>query len=77
MIARLTGQYTAHLCAAGNIRAMPENEIPPAGGLFLYVITYLFKYSQRVESGVSLMRNFSLHSSTRIIQTFVGFTSGQ
>ena len=26
-IAWLAGQYTAHLCAASNIRAMPETEI--------------------------------------------------
>ena len=26
----LAGQQKAHLCAAGNIRAMPETEIPPA-----------------------------------------------
>lgn len=27
----------AHLCAAGNIRAMPENEIPPLyGGIIIF-----------------------------------------
>ena len=25
----LTGQSLAHLCVASNVRAMPENEIPP------------------------------------------------
>ena len=30
IVAWLAGQLKAHLCAAGSIRAMPENEIPPA-----------------------------------------------
>ena len=29
-VAGLSGQSKAHLCAASNIRAMPETEIPPA-----------------------------------------------
>ena len=29
IIAWLAGQSKAHLCAASNIRAMPETEIPP------------------------------------------------
>ena len=38
MFAWLAGQSKAHLCAASNIRAMPETEIPPAiaGGYLLY-----------------------------------------
>ncbi len=37
MIAWLAVQYTAHLCAAGSIRAMPETETPPRfyGGIFI------------------------------------------
>ena len=39
MFAWLAGQYTAHLCVAGNIRAMPETEIPPVsrGDIYLYI----------------------------------------
>ena len=36
IIAWLAGQYTAHLCAASIIRAMPENEIPPYAGGYLF-----------------------------------------
>ena len=37
LVARLAGQSLAHLCAASNIRAMPETEIPPryAGGIII------------------------------------------
>ena len=35
IIAWLSGQSKAHLCAVGSIRAMPETEIPPVTGGFL------------------------------------------
>ena len=43
MFAWLAGQYTAHLCAFGNIRAMPETEIPPViRGIFICRIGVFF-----------------------------------
>ena len=39
IIAWLAGQYTAHLCVASNIRAMPETEIPPAMRVDFYSIS--------------------------------------
>ena len=39
-VAGLSGQSKAHLCAASNIRAMPETEIPLAmRGIFLFALT--------------------------------------
>ena len=45
----LAGQYKAHSCAAGSIRAMPENEISPAmRALFL---------SEKLKSLLILVKN--------------------
>ena len=37
IVAWLAGQLKAHLCAASSIRAMPENEIPPAMRVDIYL----------------------------------------
>ena len=40
----LAGQQKAHLCAASNIRAMPETEIPPAmRGEYYYCLYKLYR----------------------------------
>ncbi len=42
----LAGQFQAHLCAAGIIRAMPENEIPPVlRGDFYCCVVFCIGYA--------------------------------
>ena len=53
MFAWLAVQYTAHLCAAGNIRDMPETEIPPR-----YTGGYLFALRFFAEKNTALLSIF-------------------
>ena len=72
-VAWLTGQYTAHLCAAGSIRAMPENEIPPA----MRVDFYLAKFKRgelanlnahiRQKSIKKIVKNASLKKGDKVV----------